>query len=596
MNRLQPLAFGLTVCAGVRCACALLVCLGYGASLRGAETAEEDPRTNPFGCLDAAMKLGDKLRLADLRAVVASKQEHLASIEAAAGRPPAELAGSYLFLAELMKRTGDYGALDYYRKAILAAPDEPAYDLFMADYLRLFRGVGHPQFPQAEYHYWETRRKLRQRRAPAKWDQGTREQLQRKLVTLYQEDGVPLTGPPAGDDSPVYPFQPRLFFSTVNSYADAATTLPLVDDVRALTAAAMLTEVRLMQGLSPDQLRSYIRDEPQFLTVDRFRLRYEDAPVLDVFYSYNTIGRGQLENYDQPGVFNTVTVDQVGAAVSGPAMVAQSFDLYWRAAYECVDRVGLVEWEPFQNEHINQYEASLAVSRFVGPDKLSIEGVSVYQDIHDVDIPGRDRTIVGGTVRYQMFRSLGCGSEALGNQYDRQFQLRGIEFFGGTLWDREAWGPVGVLHHDYFAGIAVRGFRIPALEPAFQSFDLLVQSTVFDSGVNDGTDQNNTQYRTSINLLGRLVDEEKQPVFIPTTGGTAHLAFLQLVVPFKHDLALNGLDQYENVTVGLQLQAKWYDTSMFGSTWLGSAGYTYENFYQLGKALHLFALNIGLGY
>src|ERR1019366_10784245 len=53
----------------------------------------------------------------------------------------------FLFIAELMKRIGDYTAPQYYRNAIDADDNEAGYHFFYGEYLRNFRGPQEPLFP-----------------------------------------------------------------------------------------------------------------------------------------------------------------------------------------------------------------------------------------------------------------------------------------------------------------------------------------------------------------------------------------------------------------------------------------------------------------
>ena len=96
---------------------------------------------NPFGCIDNASKLGGDLELDDLRGIIDRKVADLQQREQLGPLGP-ESVCSCLFVAELMKRVGDYRAEDFYRRAIAADPFEPAWDLFLADYYRVFRGAG----------------------------------------------------------------------------------------------------------------------------------------------------------------------------------------------------------------------------------------------------------------------------------------------------------------------------------------------------------------------------------------------------------------------------------------------------------------------
>ena len=564
-----------------------------------AQDAERNPAANPFGCLDNARKIGEGLALDDLHRVIQKKAADLALREGYGLLGP-DSACSCLFVAELMKRVGDYRAEAFYHKAIAADPIEPAYDLFAADYFRVYRGAGRPQFPAAEFHYGEARRKLCARRASAEWDGETRRRVNRALIALYQEDGLPLlTGVRPLLAPSVYRVTPNVLFSSINTYARATTDLPEIDDAREFTSEAMFSEssVRLNRSLTKDELRSYARPKNQFETLNRLRLRNGTLPVLDFAFTDQTIEDAQVTNFYMPGEFNDVHVSEYGVAISSPVNVAPWFDAFGRVGYKRIERVGVIEYLPDAREDIDQVEATIALSRFVGPDKLNVEFVVAQQEFlpNSLNQLIRNRTILGGTVVYQLFRKIGQGKGNLADPYARTFQPRGIEFFGGILADREAYGEIDVRRHDYFGGAAVRGFTVESVQDWITSFDFLVQATVFDSYVENDNLQDNAQYRTNVTLLARFLDEETQPS-LPDHTRPLHPAFLHLLIPFKHDIATDGLKDFENFAIGVQLNAKFFTTRLQGTSFLCSAGYQYERFYRLDKDVHLYHINLSMGF
>src|SRR5260370_28258669 len=93
---------------------------------------------DPYGCEGAARDLGQTHSLKKLRAAEAN----LAST--------AKTAKDFCTVAELYKRLGDGRAREYYDKAIQKDAEEPAYELFYEDYLRIYHVSVHvPPFPLA---------------------------------------------------------------------------------------------------------------------------------------------------------------------------------------------------------------------------------------------------------------------------------------------------------------------------------------------------------------------------------------------------------------------------------------------------------------
>jgi len=523
--------------------------------------------SNPFKQLDEASALTSIRGLDGIRRDIKERLQK-----------PIENAGEYLLLAELMKRTGDSRADEYYQKAIAADESEPAYELFYADYLRNFRGPGRPLFPDAEKHYLRAQKKPRHDDRQIYWNQETDRRVERGLVALYQEDGLPVINLQEDGIS-----RPLIFFSSINRFAQLTGDFDNVDDVRAFTSEARLASSRLNQSLSEDVLRGIIRVKPQGETLNRLRFRYNAWPLVEVSYKYREIERGQLTNFFEPNKFNRVHLDEYGVSIEKPLAVSHYFDLLLRGSYKRAKREGLIEFLPHNREHINQYEGRAALSRFFGPDKAIVETVYVFQDIDQaVSTPiRRSRRIVGARFTYELQRF------SLDSTYRMRFDTRGIHFFAGFLDDRERFGTARLIKNDYFAGSSIRGAG---------SYEITVQPTIFTSRVDGVLNQlRNSQYRTNVNFLWRIKDEEKAPG-LPEKLRWLNPAFIHLAVPFKHDVAIRGLDKFENYNIGIALNTKFFRTGSRRTTFLMSAGYQYQRFYKLNRSLNLLSFNVSMGF
>jgi hypothetical protein len=525
-----------------------------------------DP-SNPFKQLDEASALTSIRGLDGIRRDIKERLQK-----------PIENAGEYLLIAELMKRVGDLRADEYYQKAIAADDTEPAYESFYADYLRNFRGPGRPLFPDAEKHYLLAQKKLRHVNRQRDWDQETNQRVERGLVALYQEDGLPVINLQEDDIS-----RPLLFFSSINRFAQLPGDFDNVDDVRAFTSEALLVSSRLNQNLSDDVLRKIIRVKPQGETLNRLRFRYHALPMVEASYKYREIERGQITNFFEPNKFNRVHLNEYGVSIEKPLAVSHYFDLLLRGSYKRAKREGLIEFLPNTREHINQYEGRAALSRFFGPDKAIVDTVYVFQDIDQaVATPiRRSRRIVGAKFTYELLRF------SLDSTYRKRFETRGIHFFAGVLDDRERFGTARLIKNDYFAGSSIKGAG---------SYEITVQPTIFTSRVEGVLNQlRNSQYRTNFNFLWRIKDEEKEPG-LPEKLRWLNPAFIHLVIPFKHDVAIRGLEKFENYNIGISLNAKFFRTGSQRTTFLTSAGYNYQRYYKLNRNLNLLSFNVSVGF
>jgi hypothetical protein len=494
---------------------------------------------------------------------------------------------SYCFIAELMKRVGNYRAEEFYEKAIKADETEPAYELFYADYLRNFRGAQRPLFPQAEHHYVVALKKLRRVQKREAWDDETQRRVERGMVALYQEDGLPLLHRNSeADDNRGVDGIPILSFSSINRKAELTTDFDSVDDVRAFTAEGLFAASRDRQNrpLTETALKSIIRTKPQFQTINRLRLRYRTWPVLDFFHKYQEIKNAQITSFFEPNVFNDLHLSSYGIAVEKPFKVSPYFDLFLRGSYQRIIREGLIEFHPESKERINQYETRGAISRFIGPDKAVLEATHVYQDI-DIDIPNpfkRNRQIVAATFTYQVFRPL----PFLQQVYGQRFETRGLHLFSGVVSDKEQFGNINVIRRDLFVGASLRGLG---------KFDINFQPTFFKSHVTKDESQNNSQFRTNFSVLYRILDEEEDSGARKKILGL-YPAYVHVVIPFKHDVAVHGLPQFANTYAGVELHIKSFTTGLYRTTFLTSFRYNRQRFYKLERDLNSYSISLSMGF
>lgn len=540
-----------------------------------AQQAANKPRENPYGCLDVAKgKSLEWIRLEIQRLK----------------RIAPKSANTCCEIAELMKRVGDYDAQAFYKDAIIKQDVEPAYELFLADYLRNFRGAQHPLFPEAERRYFKAKEKLKQIKERQSFDLETERRVERGLIALFQEDGLPLLYRKSHAFDPIdSPEQPFWFLASINKYSEMLGDFDRVDEVRSFTSEALFasSRFRLNRPLTKDELEGIIRTKPQYETLNRFRFRYKRMPALDLFYKYRTVEDAQITDFFEPNRFNDVSLHEYGVAAEKPLSVASQFDLFLRGSIKRLDRKGIVEVLPGLHEDINQYEGNVVFSKFAGPDRVSLEYSVVYQDINEgrSDTPRRTRTIQGGRFTYQVFRPI----RFLQAVYENRFETRGIDLFAGFLHDRESFGQVDVTHKDYFFGTSIKGIGSKGRA------DISVQPTILTSNVEGDHSQDNSQFRTNVALLYRIVDEERSHE-MDTTRGMLHLAFLHLVVPVKHDLAITGPDTFENFRIGIELSSKVFTVGKRRTTFLLSARYDYQRFFNLNLRRNLLGFSLGMGF
>ncbi len=554
-----------------------------------ASESEKTKQKNPFACLGEAIALRNELSTEEIKIEISKRINTLKPQDS----------HSLCVIAELMKRVGDYRAEDYYKNAIYENKIEPAYELFYADYLRNFRGPQRPLFSEAEDHYFKGLRKLEQYRKKQlkdceikstnaqPFDCETQRRIERGIITLYQEDGFPLLYWKSNIiDSQRFLKRPYCFFSTINNYGKLANDLDQVDDIRDLTSESLFasSEKRLNRKLNEHELKNIIRIKEQFETFNRIRFRYKNLPVIDILYRYKEINNAQITSFLDPNNFNDVKLNENGIVIDKPFNFSPVLDFFLKGSYKRTKREGIIEFLPETKEEVNHYETNAVVSRFFGPDKSNLEITYLFQDINP-DIPNppkREREIFAARFSHQIFRPL----RILQSVYEQRFATRGLEIFGGIVQDKEKYGDTDVRKKDFFIGTSFKGLG---------DFDLTIQPTIFTSEVEGDKSQDNSQYRTNFTLLYRILDEEKEPG-IPKKIMGVHPAFLHLVIAIKHDIAIEGLESFENAKVGIGLDAKLFNSGFRKTTFLVSARYDYQRFYNLNKDFSLFIFNLSMGF
>src|SRR5262249_36286711 len=214
-----------------------------------------------------------------------------------------------------------------------------------------------------------------------------------------------------------------------------------------------------------------------------------------------------------------------------------------------------------------------------------------YQAIHPeaTIAPDRDREFTGAALTYQLFRP----QQFYKSPYDRHFEIRSWDLFGGFTLDNEAFNapnPSGsrtFIRRDYFAGIALKGIG---------RFDLTIQPTVFSSSSSSKAPASNSQYRTNMTLVYRRIDEEiDRPLGLQETNHSLNIASWQIALAMRQDLAFHNLDAFENYKAGLESTWKFF-TRRGRTTTLASVGYGFQRFYRLNKNKNIFNVSLKIGF
>ncbi len=547
--------------------------------------ADGNAGQNPFAAVQQALQIRASRSGAELAAYIGNR---LATAEH-------QGANDLLLTAELLQQTGDYRAEDYFEQAIDADAPEPAYELFYADYLRNFRGPLRPLFAEAEMHYFSAIQKLSRRPAGRYWDTAVWDRVERGLVALYQEDGIPVAWRRVAPDVPGL-YAPVVFFSPLLRAASSTADLDEVHDARDFTTEALFAASisRLNRPLTRDELRGLIRRKQPQETVDRLRLRLADS-AFDVVYARRLIQDAQVTDFYLPDHFNRVDLSTIGITAVQVISLPPVLDAALKVGWQEQRRRGLVEFLPQTVERVNQGQSELTLSRFFGPDKADLTLAYLVQAIAPElpQPPQRNRRIGSARLSYELLRPL----PALGNPYRNRFVTRGWEFYGGAVDDRERFGAVEVKKKDFLLGTSLRGLG---------RFDVTLQPTLFTVDVGQDRSQSTSQLRDEITILYRILDEEAKPGIPASSFLGLRPAYVHLVAALKHDSAREGLTAFENDRLGLGLENKLFvrgfadrasrDLRFRGTTLLAAVHIARERFPRLKKDANILDLSLSAGY
>jgi len=272
---------------------------------------------------------------------------------------------------------------------------------------------------------------------------------------------------------------------------------------------------------------------------------------------------------------------------------------FLRGSYKRPNIEGTIEFWPKREEKTDTFEINGAyVSPTVSDDRFAIAGTYVNQNIEQT-IPkplrfDRDRKISAGFFAWgniKLGRNFGNQSGfsladstndsaiegtdprpviAIENLFSRRFDPRNLKLFGGFVHDVETFGNTDVMRKDYFIGTSL------PWETKNKPLHVAIQGTIFMYDVDNDKTQENSQYRTDITAYYQPSED------------------WVLVVPFRHDLALDGPTDFKNWRLGIGVRRSWSIGEGKHRRVALSAGYAVQNFYNIDKVLNIFQLGLSV--
>ena len=150
-----------------------------------------------------------------------------------------------------------------------------------------------------------------------------------------------------------------------------------------------------------------------------------------------------------------------------------------------------------------------------------------------------------------------------------------------------------VKKEEFFGGFALRRIDLAA---SLNPFDVKFRSSYYQSEVKDDSTQAHTEWRNQLTIGYRLV-ENPQVQWLPNASSAIQPALLNLEVPIRHDGSVEGLRDFANYRIGLQLKGDFiYTQTPVPFPFYATIGYAFERLYHIDENFHLFLFRLGTGF
>lgn len=554
--------------------------------------------------------------------------EYEAEIERRMATTPAEDATDYPYrlciLAELMKSTGDPRAASYYEQAIELNPEEPGLELIYGEYLQWLRGVRYGGLVvEAKEHYQRARAKIVNLQAQERWgarnDERISVDLKKALFYLNQANGIGLSL--GGED-------PFVFFSTITEARKdtVAFDYQWVDTLRFTNEAQYAqSPLQLNRLLSRSELKSIARNKPGVVTANRLRFQLGKLRAIDLTYRYLRFNDSKINDFREPTRFVNDVGHEYGIAITNDFQLPLGIDLFLKGGAQWQRRTTQAQLFGARKEDVQLYDATIGLSRLVGKGKVASEfgfahqhwdpgfnwtSINTYSGraVYQSRLFGPNRVILNGSY---VFQDVHPSQFYPGNDNMWSFNTQGTYvfavpelLFGNNIREGEVFGGYiksvftfasqnEVRRQEFFGGFALR--RI-ALTQSLNPFDVIFRSSYYKNDVKDDPSQDNIEWRNQLTIGYRLV-EDLQVQWLPSRSSLIQPALLNLEVPIRHDGSVEGLRDFANFHIGLQLKGDFiYTKTPVPFPFYATLGYAFERMYHINESFHIFLFRLGTGF
>jgi hypothetical protein len=600
------------------------------------------PEINPFECYGRYQYATENRTIAEMRHELKQRLDWLDE----AGQPDTVYAIKLCVIARLKARVGDTDAWSWFERSLQADPVEPGLELWAGQYWSGFRGVRRQVVESAEVHYYAALRKLEAIRKAGRWkDYHTiiEDWVRRELTILYQMDGQPLLPFKAYKQNSNGLWAPGVSIGSQFRFAKDTRDFFFNNEYRQFTGEMQFANSDIRQGgtefgqLDARQRWDLVRAPLRMQVENKLRIRQNPIGTFDFLHAYLRQWNSQVYNFYNPTnacrvvdnkaepcspgqpSFSDIQVQQIGFGYERVFPLYPLLDLRLAGTVQRVWRDGIVEFHPWnyyipnpdgtyyapnRRETFNLYELKPSISRFLGADKLVINGVWAMLDNPQgtPDAPPleqmRRKVIRAVNFEYGLYQPIVLPTLEYGRLSSYRTPTRGLYFFGGLMEDGELWGTHQVTARDYYGGLRFEGPHW--IDWAFQETYETTNTTYGESDgfgniVYSSPGQSFSSLRSTFVLQYRVRSADTFPGMPPSHGGFGS-DMLHLVFPVFWDKQVTGPSDFENVRAGMQIWTKLIGEGIGGTTFLITAGVDYQYFYRIEKGLVLGQLAIRMGW
>lgn len=636
--------------------CSTLALSSYAAA------ADHGPEINPYECLGRYEAATGNRSMTQVRAELEKRTHPLFE----GPEPDTVKAMKACVVAMLKSRLGDSDAEDYYKMAVENDPEEPGYEFWYGRYFSGFRGARGVIVESAEDHFYAALKKLDAKRAAGKYRDYhavVEEWTRKQLMYSYQEDGIHLL--PWYKGYPQHGYEghsvPDVSLSGQFHVSKDTRDFFRNNEMRLFTGEMMFINSSYRQfQIDKGQLYAIARTPLRVRGEVRARIRQNAVGAFDLSVATETMKNGQITSYYLPpgdtrsgagglttassaykyeqdrharGLtsFGNVNLFEAGLGYERVFPLFPIMDFKLKGGVKYFDRQGVIEFLEYNHEKFLGYEARPSFSRFIGPDKLTLDLIWVYLNVTDVDFgvnseKGRGKYIRAANLEYAIYRPFVLPSVKNGTLTMARTPTRGWYWNIGGADDEDVYGTRTVVKRDAYLGTRYEGAG---------DWDFQLQGTYSTSDI-----------RALDQATGKVLPVVGQPMKMSSVRGSGYVQYriinpdaipgvngsviapdmVHVVVPFSVDKGLSGscenhvineltgedmnlsspwigygtaagcYKMYENVRVGAELWTKFFGTGFLGPAFLNTIGYDYQYFPTIKKSVHNVHMSIRMGW